>query len=104
MRNVWKGLVVAALTGVAAIVLDAAARSSKKVAAISGQMRDHAPAAGRWLQGVTGTAVDKVHDAEVPEHLREGAQQIKESEAARRVARMSNDVVSAAKEAASKVG
>ena len=87
MRNVWKGLVVGGLTGVAAgVVLDAAARASKQAATIGGQMRDHAPEAGRWLQEVTGKAGDKIHDVDVPDHLRQAAQRVVESETARRVA------------------
>jgi hypothetical protein len=106
MRNVWKGLVVGGLTGVAAgVVLDAGARASKKAATIGGQVREHAPEAGRWLQGVTGKASDLVHDADVPDQLRDGAQRVLESDAAHRVARLSTDVIAAAKEAApSKTG
>ena len=98
MRNVWKGLVVGGLTGVSAgIVLDAAARASKKASAIGEHVRDHAPEAGRWIQTVAGKAGEKIHDAEVPEHVRDAAQRVKESDAAQRVAQLGDDVVSAAK-------
>ncbi len=101
MRNVWKGLVVGGLTGVATgVALDAAARASHKAAAIGEQMRDHAPEAGRWLQTMTGQAGERIRHAEVPEHVRDAALRVKESEAAHRAAQVSHDVASAAKEAA----
>jgi len=84
----------------AGVVLDAAARASQKAVAIGEQVRDHAPEAGRWLHTVTGRASDKIHDAEVPEHVRDAALRVKESEAAQRAAQVSQDVASAAKEAA----
>jgi hypothetical protein len=57
MRNVWKGLVVGGLTGVAAdILLESLAVASKKAAELGDQVRDHAPDAGRWVQSVTGRA------------------------------------------------
>jgi hypothetical protein len=59
MRNVWKGLVVGGLTGVAAgMLLESLAVASKKAAELGGQVRDHAPDAGRWVQSVTGRAGD----------------------------------------------
>ncbi len=100
MRNVWKGLVVGGLTGVTAgIVLDAAARASKKASAMGEHVRDHAPEAGRWIQTVAGKAGEKIHDVDVPEHVRDAAQRVRESDAAQRVAQRGDDVVSAAKDA-----
>jgi hypothetical protein len=102
MKNVWKGLVVGGLTGVAAgVILDSFARASKKAVAISGQVRDHAPEAGRWVHAVGEKAGEWLHDADVPDHVRHVAHKIKDSEAASRVAEASNDIVSAAREATS---
>jgi hypothetical protein len=98
MRNVWKGLVVGGLTGVTAgIVLDSAARASKKAAVVGEQVRERAPEAGQWLQSLTGRAGEWLHDAEVPEHVRDAASRITESEAMHRVKEAKDEVVSTAK-------
>jgi ABC-type transporter Mla subunit MlaD len=101
MRNVWKGLVVGGLTGVAAgVVLDSVSRASKKAAEIGSTLRDRAPDAERWVHSLSDKAGDWVHDKDVPEHLRDAAQRVKDSDAAQRVAEAGRDVVSATKEAA----
>jgi hypothetical protein len=74
MRNVWKGLFVGGLTGVTAgVILDSLARASKTAVAVGGQVRDHAPDAGRWLHSATDKAGEWLHDADVPEHVRSAA-------------------------------
>lgn len=71
MHNVWKGLIVGGLTGVAAgAVLDTLAAASKKAAAVGEQVREHAPDAGRWLQSVTDKAGEWIQDADISEHVR----------------------------------
>jgi hypothetical protein len=100
MRNVWKGLVVGGLTGVAAgVMLDSFAGASKKAAELGEQVRDHAPDAGRWVQSVTDKAGEWIHDADVAEQARTVAQKLKDSDAAGRVAGASQDLVSAARKA-----
>ncbi len=100
MKNVWKGLVVGGFTGAAAgVVLDSIARASRKAAEIGGQVREHAPDAGRWVQSLSDKAGDWIHDADVPEHLRGAAQRVKESDAAHKAADLSADAVAAAKDA-----
>jgi hypothetical protein len=100
MRNVWKGLVVGGLTGViAGVILDSLAGASKKAAEVGGQVRDHAPDAGRFIQTVADKAGDWLHDADVPEHVRSVAHKLKESDVAGRVSDVSQDIVSAAREA-----
>ena len=95
MRNVWKGLIVGGLTGVTAgIVLDSANRASRKAAAVGGQVRDHAPDAVRWLHSLTDKAGEWLHDSDFPEHVRETADRLKESDAVRRLADTSADIVS----------
>jgi len=100
MRNVWKGLVVGGLTGViAGVILDSLAGASKKAAEVGGQVRDHAPDAGRFIQTVADKAGEWLHDADVPEHVRSVAHKLKESDVANRVSDASQDIVSAAREA-----
>jgi hypothetical protein len=100
MRNVWKGLVVGGLTGVmAGVLLDAIAGASKKALAVGDQVRDHAPEAGRWLQSVTDKAGEWIHDADVPDHVRNIAERVKESDTTNQVKKASNGLVSGAKEA-----
>jgi hypothetical protein len=101
MRNVWKGLIVGGLTGVTAgVVLDSLAKASSKAAALGGQVRDHAPDAGRWVQSVTDKAGEWIHDADVPDHVRTVAQKVKDSDAVSRMVDVGNDLVSATREAA----
>ena len=101
MRNVWKGLVVGGLTGViAGVILDSLAGASKKAAELGGQVREHAPEAGRWVQSVTDKAGEWLHEADVPEHVRTVAHKVKESDAAGRVTDVGCDLLSAAREAA----
>jgi hypothetical protein len=71
MRNVWKGLFVGGLTGVTAgVFLDSMSRASKSAAVVGGQIREHAPDAGRWLHSATDKAGEWLHDAEIPDHIR----------------------------------
>jgi len=98
---VWKGLVVGGLTGViAGVILDSLAGASKKAAELGGQVREHAPEAGRWVQSVTDKAGEWLHEADVPEHVRTVAHKVKESDAAGRVTDVGSDLLSAAREAA----
>lgn len=97
----WKGLVVGGLTGViAGVILDSLAGASKKAAELGGQVREHAPEAGRWVQSVTDKAGEWLHEADVPEHVRTVAHKVKESDAAGRVTDVGSDLLSAAREAA----
>lgn len=93
MRNVWKGLVVGGLTGVAAgVILDAFAKASQKAAAIGDQVRDHIPEAGRRAKAVAGRAGEWLHDFEVPEHVLSVADRLKDTEAANRMSDMGNGI------------
>jgi hypothetical protein len=100
MKNVWKGLVVGGLTGViAGIALDAIAGASKKALAVGDQVREHAPDVGPWIQSVSDKAGEWIHDADVPDHVRSVAKQVKDSDAAGKVKKASSSAVTAAKEA-----
>ena len=70
MKNVWKGLVVGGLTGVAAgMVLDVAAKASAKATALGEQVRGHVPEAGRFIHGVGDRAGEWLQE-DVPDHVK----------------------------------
>jgi hypothetical protein len=103
MRNVWKGLVVGGLTGVGAgVVLDSLSKANKKASELGRQVRDHAPNAGHWVHSVSDKAGELIHDADVPDHVRDAAHRIKDSDAARKAAKVGSDVTDKAKKAVSK--
>jgi len=84
MKNVWKGLVVGGLTGVAAgIVLDALARGAREASALGDKVAQQAPeVAGRLRHAVTEAVADsasKVRDPEVADHLTETSDKTKKA-------------------------
>jgi hypothetical protein len=106
MRNVWKGLVVGGLTGVAAgIVLDSMSSANTKASELGRQVRDHAPEAGRWVHSVTEKAGDWIQDSDIPDHVRDTANRVKDSDVARKATKVGNkvgsEVASATKKAIS---
>ena len=85
MKNVWKGLVVGAFTGAGVgLVLDVLDRGAQRVAAVGDVVGDvveeavqHVPqVATKLRQGVSET-VSRVHDADIPEQLKEAASSTK---------------------------
>lgn len=101
MRNVWKGLVVGGLTGVAAGgILDAVAKAAQKAAGVGDQVVEHAPDAGHWVQSVATKAGEWLHETDVPGHIHDAAVKIKEADLAGRAADAGKDVASAARQAA----
>jgi hypothetical protein len=89
MNNVWKGLFVGGLTGVAAgFVLDSVARTSDKAKGLGKQVADRAPDAGRWVHSMTENTRELWRDTDLPERLREAAQKVKESDVARQVSKI----------------
>jgi len=71
VRNVWKGLVVGGLTGVAAgMTLDALAKASKKASALGDRVRERRPDAERFVQGVSDRAGEWLQHSDVPGHVR----------------------------------
>ena len=75
MRNVWKGMVIGALTGAATgLVLDLGERGGERVAAIGGSVVEHAPeVAGHVRQAVSdavSSAVDHSRSSDVPTQVK----------------------------------
>jgi hypothetical protein len=72
MKNVWKGLVIGGLTGVAAgVVLDLAHRGSELAGSAGKRAADLAPKAADRLKSAATTGAAKLHDADVGDHVKE---------------------------------
>ena len=71
MRNVWKGLIIGALTGAAAgAVLDLGESGGRKASAFGGAVAQHAPEVADQLRHTVADAVSAVstraHDSDLP--------------------------------------
>ena len=101
MRNAWKGLVVGGLTGaVVGIALDVLASALKQATCGAEHARERAPDAVDWLQAVTERATEWVHDADVPERVREVSRKILESDFAAAANATASKVVESTKDMA----
>jgi hypothetical protein len=85
MRNVWKGLVIGGLTGVAAgAAMDLARRGSElagKAATSAGRLAaDYGPKAADRLKTVASTGAAKIHDADLGEHVKDLGHRLAESD------------------------
>jgi predicted nucleic acid-binding OB-fold protein len=81
VRNVWKGLIVGGLTGVAAgIVLDVGNRGSQLGGAAAKRAADLAPKAADRLKSAAATGAarvqDAVQDSELRDHMRDQVKEI----------------------------
>ena len=81
MRNVWKGLVVGGLTGVAAgVVLDLASRGTDLGESAAKRAVELAPKAADRLKSAAATGAarvqDAVQDSELREHVRDQVKEI----------------------------
>jgi hypothetical protein len=80
MKNVWKGLIVGALTGmVGGSAMDMASAARRKTARVAHGVIDKAPAVAK---AATHKAVDLLHDADVPGKMRDVALQVGDSDLA----------------------
>ncbi len=75
MRNVWKGMVVGALTGAAAgLVLDLGERGAEGAAALGGAVAQHAPEVADHLRhrvtDAVSAASDRARTSDVPAQVR----------------------------------
>jgi hypothetical protein len=90
MKNVWKGLVVGALTGMAGgAAMDMASSARRKTAQVAYDVIDKAPAVAK---AATHKAADMLHDAEVPETVRDAAVQLGDSQVAKKAKRVAGQV------------
>jgi len=79
MKNVWKGLVVGGLTGVAAgVLLDLAHRGSELVGSAGKRAVDLAPAAAERLKSAATTGAAKLQGSDVGDHVKEVGDHVKE--------------------------
>lgn len=85
MRNVWKGLVIGGLTGVAAgAAIDLACRGSElagKAAGSAGRLAaDLGPKAADRLKTVASTGAAKIHDADLGDHVKDLGHRLADSD------------------------
>src|ERR1035438_1829289 len=75
MRNVWKGLIVGAVTGAAVgVLLDLPARARAGGAAAAELAREHGPRAAETIASAAAAGADRVRQADLPRQVREAAQ------------------------------
>ena len=76
MRNVWKGLIVGAVTGAAVgVLLDLPARARAGGAAAAELARERGPRAAETIASAAAAGADRVRQADLPRKVREAAQQ-----------------------------
>jgi hypothetical protein len=90
MRNVWKGLVVGALTGMAGgAAMDIASADRRKTAEVAHDLMEEAPSVAK---AVTDKATDVLDDADVPGTVRDVAQKVGESDGAKKAKKVAKQV------------
>jgi len=100
MRNVWKGLVVGGLTGVAAgVVLDSLRGASRTASHWGRQVRDRAPDATEWLHETGKQVGERLRQADLPDQVRQVAHEVATSDVAERLSETGSSLLSAAREA-----
>ncbi len=86
MRNVWKGLIVGALTGmVGGSAMDMASAARRRTAEVAHDVIDKAPSVAK---AATHKAADMLHDADVPAKVRDAAVQVGDSDIAKKTKRV----------------
>jgi hypothetical protein len=90
MKNAWKGLIVGALTGmVGGSAMDMASAARRKTAEVAHDVIDKAPSVAK---AATHKAADMLHDADVPETVRDAAVQVGDSQVAKKAKRVAGQV------------
>lgn len=78
MKNVWKGLVVGGLTGMAGgLLLDGLDRGARDASELSNKVVKEAPeVAGHLRDSIAGTVTEtarRVRDSDTPDHIKEAS-------------------------------
>ena len=82
MKNVWKGLIVGALTGmVGGSAMDVASGARRKAGAVLGGAVDKAPSVAK---AATHKVADVIHDADLPARVHDAVAPASESDAAKK--------------------
>lgn len=90
MKNVWKGLVVGALTGmVGGAAMDMASATRRKGSEVAHDVIEKAPSVAK---AATHKAADVLHDAEVPNSVRDVALKVGGSDGAKKAKRVVKQV------------
>jgi hypothetical protein len=80
MKNAWKGLVVGALTGMAGgAVMDMALGARRRTVEVAHSVVENAPSVAK---AAISKAADLIHDADVPETVRDVAHAVTNSDSA----------------------
>lgn len=83
MRNVWKGLIIGALTGAGAgAVLDLLARGGQEAVLLGGRAKDYVPVAGDRIRSAAETGAHRIEQADIADRLRSAAQRVAGAEPA----------------------
>ncbi len=79
MRNVWKGLVIGGLTGVAAgLLLDLLEGAYERAGTARDQLRERAPELKERARHAAEVASERLREAEIPEKARQAAERAAE--------------------------
>ena len=90
MKNAWKGLVVGALTGmVGGAAMDMAIGARRRTVEVAQNVAEKAPSVAK---AATNKAADVLHDADVPDTLRDVAQKVGESDGAKKAKKVAKQV------------
>jgi hypothetical protein len=90
MKNAWKGLIVGALTGmVGGAAMDIASAAGRKGAEVAHDVIEKAPSVAKTA---THKAADVLHDADVPDTVRDLARKVGDSNGAKKAKRVVKQV------------
>ena len=101
MNNVWKGLVVGAVTGAAiGLTIDLLRRAGDGVVSLAELAREHGPDAAAAVSAAVGAGAERLREADLPAKLREAAHSAADSDAAHAIRQAAKTTAAAAGDAA----